>query len=121
MYPYKASPRPSIADTVPRDAELRIAVTFKGRSNSGPTKVAARLSSASIGSFAPMPGEKERAIEALRKQGFTISGTGKMTVSMRGTAARPLLRSTRTNAARRPACITRPRARPGIPIRPWPV
>ena len=87
MYPYKASPRPSIADTVPRDAELRIAVTFKGRSNSGPTKVAARLSSASIGSFAPMPGEKERAIEALRKQGFTISGTGKMTVSMRGTAA----------------------------------
>ncbi len=88
MQPFKRSLRSPSADApAPADAILRIAVTFKGRSNTGPTKVPARLSSGSIGSFAPEPGEMETAIEALRQRGFVVSGKGRMTVSVRGTAA----------------------------------
>lgn len=88
MHPYQPGPRHAVLpDSAPPNAMLRIAVTFKGRAHIGPTKVAARLSSTSIESFAPLPGEREKAIDALRKQGFTVSGMGKMTVSLRGTAA----------------------------------
>lgn len=88
MHPYQSIPsRPVPTGYAPPDAVLRIAVTFKGRSHTGPTKLAARLSSSSIGSFEPLPGEKEKAVEALRRHGFTVSGTGKMTVSVRGTTA----------------------------------
>ena len=88
MQPFKPSQRPPAPDTpAPADAILRIAVTFKGRSNTGPTKVAARLSSRSIRNFAPEPGEMETAIEALRQRGFVVSGKGRMTVSVRGTTA----------------------------------
>jgi subtilisin family serine protease len=88
MQPFKISHRHPAADTpAPADAILRIAVTFKGRSNTGPTKVPARLSSRSIRSFAPEPGEMEIAIEALRQRGFVVSGKGRMTVSVRATAA----------------------------------
>lgn len=64
---------------------LRIAVTFKGRSGAGPTKIPARLSSRSILSYEPLPGEMERAVEALRRRGFVVTGSGRMTVSVRGT------------------------------------
>ncbi|MES2320518.1 MAG: S8 family serine peptidase [Pseudomonadota bacterium] len=88
MQPFKLSHRPPALDTpAPPDAVLRIAVTFKGRSAVGPTKVPARLSSRSIRSFEPEPGEMETAIEALRQRGFVVSGKGRMTVSIRGTAA----------------------------------
>jgi hypothetical protein len=88
MQPFKLSHRHPALDTpAPPDAILRIAVTFRGRSDSGPTKVPARLASSSIESFAPQPGEMETAIEALRQRGFVVTGKGKMTVSVRGTAA----------------------------------
>jgi subtilisin family serine protease len=64
---------------------LRIAITFKGRSGAGPTKIPARLSSRSILSYEPLPGEMERAVEALRRRGFVVTGSGRMTVSVRGT------------------------------------
>ncbi|SHH26638.1 S8 family serine peptidase [Massilia sp. CF038] len=88
MQPYKLSqsfPPPGAA--APADAILRIAVTFKGRTRTGPTKFPARLSSSSIVSFEPEPGEMETAIEALRRHGFVVSGKGRMTVSIRGTVA----------------------------------
>lgn len=88
MQPFKPSHRyPPSGTPAPADAVLRIAVTFRGRSKTGPTKVPARLSSSSIMSFEPEPGEMEVAIEALRKRGFVVSGKGRMTVSVRGTAA----------------------------------
>ncbi len=81
MQPFKISHRNApLNEPAPADAILRIAVTFKGSQNVGPTKIPARLSSASISSFAPEPGEMERAIEVLRQRGFTVSGIGKMTV-----------------------------------------
>ena len=88
MQPFKLSHRyPPLDTPAPSDAVLRIAVTFRGRSQIGPTKVPARLSSHSIASFAPEPGEMETAIEALRQRGFKVSGKGRMTLSIRGTAA----------------------------------
>ena len=88
MQPFKLSHRyPPLDTPAPSDAVLRIAVTFRGRSQIGPTKVPARLSSRSITSFAPQPGEMETAIEALRQRGFKVSGKGRMTLSIRGTAA----------------------------------
>ncbi|MEO7581100.1 MAG: peptidase S8, partial [Massilia sp.] len=87
MQPFKLSHRHAPLDEpAPADAILRIAVTFKGRSRTGPTKVPARLSSSSIASFEPEPGEMETAIEALRARGFVVSGRGRMTLSVRGTA-----------------------------------
>ncbi|MDM5176402.1 S8 family serine peptidase [Massilia sp. DJPM01] len=88
MQPFKPSPpSPALNESAPPDAQLRIAVTFKGRASAGPTKLAARLSSRSILSFEPAPGEMETAIEALRQRGFTVSGRGRMTVSVRGSVA----------------------------------
>jgi subtilisin family serine protease len=65
--------------------ELRIAVTFKGRGNFSPARMQARLSAASVGDFAPVAGEVERAIEALKQKGFVVSGRGEMSLSVRGT------------------------------------
>ena len=62
--------------------QLQIAVTFKG-GLLGPTKMAARLSAASVSDFAPLPGEVEQAIEALKRRGFVVSGRGRMTLSVR--------------------------------------
>ena len=88
MHAFKLSHRHPPLDTpAPADAVLCIGVTFKGRQRIGPTKLSARLSSASIDSFAPEPGEMEKAIEALRQRGFVVTGKGRMTVSVRGTAA----------------------------------
>lgn len=88
MQPFQLDDRHSTPRApAPADAMLRIGVTFKGRSRIGPTKVAARLSSRSIASFAPAPGEMETAIEALRRRGFVVTGKGNMTISVRGSAA----------------------------------
>ena len=49
MQPFKISHRhPPLNTPAPADAILRIAVTFKGAAQTGPTKVPARLSSRSI-------------------------------------------------------------------------
>ena len=89
MQPFKSRASRSAAAAGPQAPSdlLRIAITFKGRSGTGPTKVPARLSSYSILHFEPQPGEMETAIEALRKRGFVVTGKGRMTVSVRGTRA----------------------------------
>jgi len=88
MQPFKPSPpRPALNESAPPSGILRIAVTFKGAAQAGPTKVPARLSSRSILSFEPQAGEMELAIEALRQRGFVVSGRGRMTLSVRGTVA----------------------------------
>ena len=88
MHAFKLSHRhPPLDRPAPADAILCIGVTFKGRHQIGPTKLSARLSSSSIDSFAPQPGEMEKAIEALRQRGFVVTGKGRMTVSVRATAA----------------------------------
>lgn len=84
MQPFQSS---APADPAAPSDILRIAITFKGRSGAGPTKIPARLSSRSILSYEPLPGEMERAVEALRRRGFVVTGSGRMTVSVRGTRA----------------------------------
>jgi subtilisin family serine protease len=65
--------------------ELRIAVTFKRPAdNIGPTKMAARMSAASVSSFKPEAIQMDRAIYELHKQGFTLTRRGQLTLSMRG-------------------------------------
>jgi hypothetical protein len=66
--------------------ELRIGVTFKRPSdNLGPTKMMARLSSASVSSFVPEPLQVDRAIYELHRRGFTLTRRGRLSVSVRGT------------------------------------
>jgi subtilisin family serine protease len=67
---------------------LRIAVTFKRpKDGLGPTKAPARLSAASVMSFAPEPYDVDRALHALSRRGFRTSGRGRLTASIRGTRA----------------------------------
>jgi subtilisin family serine protease len=65
--------------------ELKIAVTFKGRSDGGPTKAVGRTSPDSVCLYEPVPGEMEAAIEVLRRHGFVVTGRGRVTLSLRGT------------------------------------
>src|ERR1043166_4659869 len=65
--------------------ELRIGVTFRRQKDRvGPTKMAARLSSGSIESFAPDPVDVDKALHELSHRGFKLSGKGHMTASIRG-------------------------------------
>src|SRR5215471_2605359 len=65
--------------------ELRIAVTFRRRQDRlGPTKVAARLSSASVMSFLPDSLDVDRALYELNRRGFKTTARGRMTASIRG-------------------------------------
>ena len=65
--------------------ELRIAVTFRRRQDRlGPTKLAARLSSASINSFHPDPVDMDKALHELSQRGFRLTAKGKLTASVRG-------------------------------------
>lgn len=65
--------------------ELRIAVTFRGaRDQVGLTKVAARLSSASVSDMAPDSLGVDQALHELGRRGFEITRRGRMAVSIRG-------------------------------------
>jgi subtilisin family serine protease len=66
--------------------ELRIAVTFRPRATEfpGPTKFGARLSTASIGSFAPEPTAVDLALGELARRGFEVTARGRLTASVRG-------------------------------------
>ncbi|HYM25671.1 MAG TPA: S8 family serine peptidase [Vicinamibacterales bacterium] len=73
--------------TQPSD-ELRIAVTFKRLVDRlGPTKMAARMSTAAAPSFRPDPVEMDRAIAELHRRGFQLTSRGQLTVSVRGSRA----------------------------------
>jgi hypothetical protein len=65
--------------------ELRIGVTFKRPvDNIGPTKIAARMSAASVASFVPEALQMDKAIHELHRRGFTLTRRGRLTVSVRG-------------------------------------
>jgi subtilisin family serine protease len=65
--------------------ELSIAVTFRRpQDNLGPTKLAARLSSASAATLRPDPLDVDKALYELHSRGFVVSQKGRLTVSMRG-------------------------------------
>lgn len=92
MKPYKPKSRSKNARKRGRSArpseELKIAVTFKRPSDGlGPTKSLARLTAASVGSFAPDPYDMDRALAELHRRGFVTSLKGRYTASVRGTRA----------------------------------
>jgi len=67
---------------------LRIAVTFRRpKDGLGPTKAPARLSAASVMSFAPEAYDVDHALHELNRRGFKTSGRGRLTASIRGTRA----------------------------------
>jgi subtilisin family serine protease len=72
----------------PAPEELRIAVSFRSRQDGiGLTKLAARVSSASVARVAPDPLDVDRAVEELRRRGFVVSGRGALSLSVRGSRA----------------------------------
>lgn len=79
-----AKRRGKTANSEPSE-ELRIAVTFRRPSdNIGVTKFAGRMTSDVAKAFTPDPENIGRAINMLQSLGFTITGRGTMTVSIRG-------------------------------------
>ena len=87
MKPYIAQRSQNRDERGPSD-ELRIAVTFRRpQDRLGPTKLATRLSAASVMSFRPDPYDVDRALHELHRRGFTPTVRGKLTASVRGTRA----------------------------------
>lgn len=65
--------------------ELKIAVSFVGRqSQTGLTRFSAPMSTSLVKDFIPDPTKVTEAKEILQKLGFEITGTGKLTLSIRG-------------------------------------
>lgn len=66
------------------DATLQIAVTFNPKNGKfGPTKFSSRLSQDTIGDFMPDATSRLEALTQLQRLGFTITGVGKLTASVR--------------------------------------
>lgn len=64
--------------------ELRVAVTFNRPGDlAGPTKFAARMSTATVASFIPDPVQSDLAIAELARHGFVLTGRGDLSASMR--------------------------------------
>lgn len=67
---------------------LSIAVTFRRPGDKlGLTKFAGRLSAEAVSAFRPEPDNVNQAINVLQQQGFTVTGRGAMTLSVRGSRA----------------------------------
>ncbi|HKV93434.1 MAG TPA: S8 family serine peptidase [Candidatus Angelobacter sp.] len=65
--------------------ELSIAVTFRSLSGGlRPTRLDARVSSASVGALRPNPLDVDRALHELHRRGFVVSERGALTASIRG-------------------------------------
>jgi subtilisin family serine protease len=85
MKPYTPEQTPAKRKESPSEL-LRVAVTFRRPQDGlGPTKSVARLSAASIASFAPDPYDMDVALHELHRRGFTTTVRGRMTASVRGT------------------------------------
>lgn len=68
-----------------REEVLQIAVTFKCKSERpGPTKFSGRLNQEILSEFEPDPMVKQEALAELQKRGFTVTGVGDMSASIRG-------------------------------------
>jgi hypothetical protein len=75
------------ASAKPSDV-LRIAVTFRRSGDKlGLTKFAGRLSAEAVSAFRPEADNVGQAIVSLQQQGFTVTGKGAMTLSIRGSRA----------------------------------
>lgn len=73
---------------MPKEEILRIAVTFKRPSdNLGLTKYGARMTAPVAPSFVPAPETVGKAMEELQRRGFTVTGQGLTTLSVRGSKA----------------------------------
>lgn len=78
------SSRPTHRDTA--DEILRVAVTFNRRGEQiGPTKFGARISPETAASFKPDPAQADLALAELARRGFTLTGRGELSASMRCT------------------------------------
>ena len=72
----------------PPGDELRVAVTFNRPGQlGGPTKFGARMSTDTVSSFIPDPAQADLAIAELARCGFTLTGRGSLSASMRCTRA----------------------------------
>lgn len=82
--PKDQSIRPARSDK-PSDL-LRVAITFNRPGDlSGPTKFAARMSTASVAGFMPDPAQSDLALAELARRGFVLTGRGDLSASMRCT------------------------------------
>jgi subtilisin family serine protease len=81
--PHDATTRPSRSDT---GEELRVAVTFnRPGQDFGPTRFGARMSTDTVSSFIPDPAQADLALAELARRGFTLTGRGSLSASMRCT------------------------------------
>lgn len=70
--------------TVKPSEELTVAITFRRPQDGvGPTKLAARMSSASVSAMRPDPLDMDKALYELHRRGFEVSERGKLTASVR--------------------------------------
>lgn len=68
----------------PGDEVLKVAVTFNRPGDQvGLTKFGARMSMETVASFMPHPAEADLAIAELARRGFTLTGRGELSASMR--------------------------------------
>jgi len=87
MRPYISKESQVTSGKAPSD-ELRIGVTFRRpQDRLGPSKAPARLSAASVMSFAPDPYDVDLALHELHRRGFVTSCRGRLSASVRGTRA----------------------------------
>jgi subtilisin family serine protease len=84
--PNDSTAKPTPGDTA--NEELRVAVTFnRPGQHGGPTKFGARMSTDTVASFIPDPAQADLALAELTRRGFTLTGRGALSASMRCTRA----------------------------------
>lgn len=84
--PKDAAARPARGDAA--NEELRVAVTFnRPGQDTGPTRFGARMSTETVSSFIPDPAQADLALAELSRRGFTLTGRGSLSASMRCTRA----------------------------------
>src|ERR1700712_1744362 len=82
--PNDPTTKPTRRDT--SGEQLRVAITFnRAGQRGGPTKFAARMSTDTVESFKPDPAQADLALAELARRGFTLTGRGALSASMRCT------------------------------------
>ncbi|MBP0589672.1 S8 family serine peptidase [Paraburkholderia sp. LEh10] len=83
--PHDVAARPARGDS---HEELRVAITFnRPGQHGGPTRFGARMSTDTVASFIPDPAQADLALAELARRGFTLTGRGSLSASMRCTPA----------------------------------
>ncbi|SAL64606.1 S8 family serine peptidase [Caballeronia humi] len=82
--PNDPTTKPTRRDT--SGEQLRVAITFnRAGQRGGPTKFAARMSTDTVEAFKPDPAQADLALAELARRGFTLTGRGALSASMRCT------------------------------------